>query len=260
MSAQLAIVEDKSALVDSTAFQSYLKANLTSDLVLQVLEECLLQENSTYNSIDFEQAIKDLQQKDAGRYQILKLLIEGFATKEGLVMLDPKMVTASYKQRMVQLEILKRMGAFRRFFYRLGQAIQGLLSERSETEAIQEAIQLTGEVQIARDELTVLELKKSQAVRDTNKALTDASSSARKIIESANARATEASEKIYKEGREAMFAEREQANGLLRFLQEQIANKEQELNGLPKRFPPLSEPKRPQGYGGYSGFSGYPGS
>jgi len=274
MSAQLAIVKDESALVDTSAFQQYLKANLTSDLVLQILEECLIEENAVYNSIDFGQALKDIQRQDGGRYILLKTLLEGFATKEGLVMLDPKMVTASYKQRMAQLELLKSMGRFRRFFYRLTQALTGLLTEKNETEAIQEAIQLTGEVQIARNELATLELKKSQAARDADDVLTKASHTARSVIEKANHSATEASEKIFKEGREAMFAEREQANGVLRFLHEQIANVERKLQGESPIRPATPKPKgigikdfpklRPdtpgfKGYSGFEGVSGYSG-
>src|SRR5258705_1818017 len=120
MSAQLAIVKGDSGLVDANTFQEYLKTHLTSDLVLQILEEYLLQENSTYNPIDFEQALKELQQKDSGRYQMLKVLMEGYATKEGMVMVDPKLVTASFKQRLKELELLKSMSQLRRFWYRLG--------------------------------------------------------------------------------------------------------------------------------------------
>lgn len=233
MSAAIALVEKPDAtMVETEKFQSYLKANLTSDVVLQVLEECLLQENSTYNPIDFEQALKELQQKDSGRYQMLKLLLEGYATKEGQVMLDPKMVNASYKQRMKQLEFLKSLGRFRRFAYRVFQALEGLFTETTETEAIKEAIQITGEVQLARDELVVLELKKSQAERDADRILTEASSNSRKIIESANQRATEQTETIYKESRESIAAERANATANLEKLQSRIDSARAELEGL----------------------------
>lgn len=187
---QLAI-RSESSLVDAEAFQKYLKANLTSDLVLQILEECLVEENSVYNSIDFGQSLKELERREAGRYQWLKALLEGFATKEGLVLLDPKSVTASYKERVAQLKLLRTMGRFRRFFYRLTQALSGLLSEKTETEAIQEAIQITGEIQIVRTELTALELRRSQVSRDADQILTTASTQSREIIEAANNQALE---------------------------------------------------------------------
>ncbi len=153
---------------DQAKFQTYLKAHLTDDLVIQVLEELLVEENSTYSAITFEQALKEIQAKDGGRYLLLKTLLEGFANKEGLVMVDPKLVTAAFKERMAQLKMLKAMSRFRRFFYRLAQAFVGLFSEKGETAAIQEAIQVSGEVQIARRELAAVELQKIGVVESCN--------------------------------------------------------------------------------------------
>lgn len=232
MSAALQIVKPAPEEIDVVRFQDYLKANLTSDLVMQVLEETLLQENSTYNSIDFTEALNDLQKRDAGRYQMLKLLLEGYATKEGQVMLDPEMVNASYHQRMKELEFLKSLGRFRRFLYRVFQAVEGLFTEKTETEAIKEAIQITGEVKIARDELTALELKKSQVARDVDKALTEASHQQRLIIESANRSATEQTEVIYKESRQSIAVERANATSALEKLQSRIDAARAELEGL----------------------------
>lgn len=152
--------------VDTPAdgFKDYLRQNLTSDLVMEVLEECLLEENGQYNAITFERALKDLQQHDTGRYQMLKALLEGYAMKEGQVLLDPKLVNASYKQRVAELETLKSMSRVRRFIYRMGQAVVSLLREKGETEAIQEAIQVSGEVQMGRQELAAQELKSAQLI------------------------------------------------------------------------------------------------
>ena len=210
---------------DVARFKDYLKKHLTSDVVLSVLEECLLEENATYNPINFEQALQDLQQRDAGRYQMLKVLLEGFVMKEGLVMLDPKLVTASYKQRMAQLEVLKSMKPFRRFLFRMGQAVSGLMSEKSETEAIQEAIQITGEVQIARDELAVLELKKAQAVKEAINIQIQTSDERRQKLEDAD----RATEKIYQEGRAAVASERTEANRYLNAVYAQLEDRRQEL-------------------------------
>lgn len=219
MSAQLQVIPP--APVDVESFKNYLRANLTSDLVLQVLEECLLQENSTYNPIDFEEALKDFQQRDTGRYHMLKLLLEGYATKEGQVMLDPKMVNVSYKQRMKELEFLRSLGRFRRFFYRFFQALEGLFTEKNETEAIKEAIQVAGEVQIARDELAVIELRKASIAQELNKAAIEASNQVRSKLESADLRATEKTEDIYRKHRAAIAREREAADRDVRALRKQ---------------------------------------
>jgi hypothetical protein len=219
MSTQLQVVPP--APVDVDAFRNYLRANLTSDLVLQVLEEVLLQENSTYNPLDFEQALHELQQRDTGRYAMLKLLLEGYATKEGQVMLDPKMVNASYKQRMKELEFLRSLGRFRRFFYRFFQALEGLFTEKNETEAIKEAIQVAGEVQIARDELAIIELKKASITQELNKAAIDASNQVRAKLENADQKATEKTEQIYREARAAVTKEREAANRELQNLRKE---------------------------------------
>lgn len=189
-------------------FQQYLRENLTSDLVIQVLEECLIEENSSYAALNFEQAIRDLQSRDGGRYYLMKALLEGFATKEGLVLLDPKLVTDSYKQRKQQLDLLKSMSRFRRFFYRLSQALISLLNEKGETEAIQEAIQITGEVKIAKDELALLEVKKSQTNFEANQILTDASDKAYKILQTANDTALRHSDELLKEARASIERER----------------------------------------------------
>jgi hypothetical protein len=241
MSAQLQIVPPSP--VDVEGFREYLRANLTSDLVLQVLEECLLQENSTYNPIDFEQALKELQQRDTGRYAMLRLLLEGYATKEGQVMLDPKMVNASYKQRMKELEFLRSLGRFRRFFYRFFQALEGLFTEKNETEAIKEAIQVAGEVQIARDELAIIELKKTQITQELNQKAIEASNEARSKLENADQRASEKSEQVYREARAMVTREREAANGELRKLrqeankiQAEIAKLNQKKTGLYGQF------------------------
>lgn len=202
------IAEEQLSLVDEGRFQDYLRQNLSSDLVLQVLEECLVEENSTYAALNFSQAIKELQQHDSGRYYLLKALLEGFATKEGLVLLDPKLVNESYKERKKQLDLLKSMGRFKRFFYRLSQALVGLLNEKSETEAIQEAIQITGEVKIARDELAALEAKKSQTVQETNKTLTEASAKAYAIMHNAQERAVITSSQLIENARASIERER----------------------------------------------------
>lgn len=226
MSAAIAIREDQAiapigpsenghgelASVEIERFKEYLRKHLTNDLVLQVLQECLLRHNWNYNSIDLQQALNDLERRDGGEYMMLKVLIEGFATKEGLVMLDPKLVTASYKQRVKQMEELKSMSRLRRFVYRLAQAITGLINEKGETEAIQEAIQITGEVQLGRDELAVLELKKSQAIYDANQMMTNASNEVRQKLEAVDSQATEKTERLYHNAREAINKEREQAN------------------------------------------------
>lgn len=202
--------------VDVDAFQAYLKANLTSDLVLQVLEECLVEENGTYASLDFEKALANLQRRDTGRYYMLKLLLEGYATKEGQVLLDPKLVSASYKQRMKQLEFLKSMGRLRRFCYRLAQAVVSLFSEKNETEAIQEAIQVTGEVQIARDELHALELKRQKVIEETNEIQVRTSDERRRKLEEADRLSTEKVETIHREARGLITGAHKQVEGLNR--------------------------------------------
>lgn len=273
-----AVVTMALAVVDTDKFADYLKRNLTSDLVLQILEECLLEENNQYGSTDLARALADLQEKDGGRYQMLKVLLEGFAIKEGQVLLDPKLVTASYKHRMKELELLKSLSPFRRFLRRLGHAIQGLLTEGSETEAIQEAIQITGEVHIAREELTALEFKKAQAARDADKILTDASSAQRRIIEGANKRATEQSEAIFKEAREAIAKERAEVPARhkeLQMLTDAIAAKWQELRDIENGIDKVRASQgggggrtvaangtytmNDAGYSGYQGFSGISG-
>ena len=256
----LAVIEPSSngielAEPDAAKFQQYLRSHLTSDLVLQVLEECLLQENSTYNPIDFQQALKELQQRDSGRYQMLKLLLEGYATKEGQVMLDPKMVSASYKQRMKELEFLRSMGRFKRFAYRFFQALEGLFTEKNETEAIKEAIQITGEVQMARDELAVIELKKSQTQRDADKILTEASSQQRAILETANREATEHNERIYRESREAIARERTAANSHLNNLHNAAETLRKDIARLEQRKQQVADQKS-RGYNSYSSASG----
>lgn len=234
MSAELQLVPDNVELtsVEVERFRLYLQQNLTDDVVLEILEECLLEENSTYNPIDFEEALKRLQQKDTGRYHMLKVLLEGYATKEGMVMVDPKLVTASFKQRLKELELLKAMSPFRRFWYRLGLAMKVLVGETTKTQALQEAIQVTGEVQVAKEELAIIELKKSQAVRDADKILTDASSANRKIIESANQRATEKTEEIYRKARQEVSKERTQAVALLEDLHKKIDQARDNLDKL----------------------------
>lgn len=246
MSAELQLVPDNTAMeltsVEVERFRLYLQRNLTDDTVLLILEECLLEENSTYNPIDFEEALKHLQQKDTGRYHMLKVLMEGYATKEGMVMVDPKLVTASFKQRLKELELLKAMSSLRRFWYRLGLAIKVLVGETTKTQALQEAIQVTGEVQVAKEELAIIELKKSQAARDADKILTDASSANRKIIEGANQRATEKTEEIYRKARQEVSKERTQAVALLESLHKQIDSARVQLN------------KSKSGVSGYKGF------
>ncbi len=81
---------------------------------------------------------------------------------------------------------------------------------------------MTGEVQIARNELVTLELKKSQAQRDADKILTEASTSAHDAIEHANARATAHVEEIYREGRADIRQEREAAQVQLEAIRTQI--------------------------------------
>lgn len=218
--------------IEAQRLRLFVQNNLTSDLVLQVLEECLIEENATYNPIDFAEALKQLQQKDSGRYHMLKALMEGYATKEGMVMVDPKLVTASFKQRLKELELLKAMSPFRRFWYRLGLAIKVLVGETTKTQALQEAIQVTGEVQVAKEELAVIELKKSQASRDADAILTNASSSSRGIIEEANRRATETTETIYRQAREEVSKERVGAVELLENLYKQIQKSRKELDQL----------------------------
>ena len=181
---------------DEHQFKEYLRENLTSDLVLQVLEECLVEENSSYAALNFEQSIRDLQRRDTGRYYLLKALLEGYATKEGQVLLDPKLVNDSFRERQKELERLKSMSRARRFFYRLSQAVISLLNEKGETEAIQEAIQITGEIKIARDELAFLEAKKAQTISDTNQALTDAVVKANQILLNATDSATKNAQKL----------------------------------------------------------------
>lgn len=200
--------------VDVGAFESYLKANLTSDLVLHILEECLVEENATYASLDFEKALANLQHRDTGRYYMLKLLLEGYATKEGQVLLDPKLVSASYKQRMKQLEFLKSMGRIRRFCYRLAQAVVSLFSEKNETEAIQEAIQITGEVQIGRDELHALELKRQKVIEETNEIQVRTSDERRRKLEDADRLSTEKVETIHREARGLITGAHKQVEGL----------------------------------------------
>lgn len=218
--------------VDVEPFKAYLRANLTADIVLQVLEECLLQENSTYNPIDFEQALKELQQRDTGRYHMLKLLLEGYATKEGQVLLDPKMVNASYKQRMKELEFLRSLGRFRRFAYRFFQALEGLFTERNETEAIKEAIQVAGEVQVARDELAIIELKKAQITQELNQKAIEASNEVRAKLENADQQASEKSEQIYREARGMVTREREAANRELQKLRQEAETMRKNIGKL----------------------------
>lgn len=198
----------ENALSSEHEFQEWLRRNMTSDVALQILEECLIEENSSYAALNFEQALRELQQKDGGRYYLLKALLEAYATKEGQVLLDPKMVNASYKERKRQLDLLKSMGRFRRFVYRLSQAVVGLLNEKSETEAIQEAIQITGEVKIAKDELATLEAKKAQTAYDTNQLLFTASDKANKILSDANEKAFQSSQELLKESRASIERER----------------------------------------------------
>lgn len=247
-----ALVVSTDQSLDTVAFEKYLKANLSSDLVLDVLEECLLQENSTYNPIDFEQALKELQQKDSGRYHMLKALMEGFATKEGMVMLDPKLVTASYKQRLKQLELLKQWGWFRRLCYRVGLAIKVLVGQTTKTEAVQEAIQVTGEVQIAKNELAVLELRKAQTVQETNDLTVRTSKERRKVLQEADTEATAKTESIYRQARSEIAEERRRAHDVLTALYEQIEEARRDLDRYwesgakqpPKRVVPKREPPR----------------
>jgi hypothetical protein len=194
--------------LDSEAFQNYLRKNLTSDLVLDVLEELLYQENSTYAAIDFEQALKDLQQRDGARYLLLKTLLEGFAIKEGQVLLDPKLVNASYKQRVKELELLKSMGRWRRFFYRVTQAMLSLFQEKTRTEEIQEAITITGELQMARDEIKVTETQMIKLKNEINRLQEEASQEIASTKIRAVAEAYEKSEQIFKTERELLANER----------------------------------------------------
>ncbi len=165
---------------------------------------------------------------------------------------------------MKELEFLRSLGPFRRFAYRILEALEGLFTERGQTDAIKEAIQITGEVQIARTELTTLELKKSQTVREIDEMLTAASTHKRKIIEDANQRASEKVEEIYKESRELVAAERrdyENVRDGLTQLKAQMGDAHKELANLNDERYMAQARMRVQGSGtsGFSGYSGYSG-
>lgn len=242
--------------LEPAMFEAYLEKHLTSDLVLRVLEGVLVEENSSYAPIDFEQALKDLQQRDGGRYLLLKTLLEAYAIKEGQVMLDPKMVSASYKQRMKELEYLRSLSRFRRFFYRVTQAVIGLMSEKTETEAIQEAIQITGEVQIAREELAVLEAKKAKVTQDSNEMEIRTSHERRKILQQADDLAAKKTEAIYKEAHDGVFKERQKLHEEFTSTYKMVTDLREELHRLKLQRQEVNS-QRFTGYQGYQAYQGY---